>query len=361
MDIFLETRIWAVDPDYPDPRVIALAAERLRQGALVAFPTETVYGLGANALDALAVARIFQAKQRPASDPLIVHIYDISWLEKVAREIPDQAWMLAQQFWPGPLTLILKRHMRIPAIVSAGLDTVAVRVPGHPVALALLAQATVPIAAPSANLFARTSPTSAQHVLEDLAGRIDLVLDAGSTSIGLESTVLDLTVSPPMMLRPGGISLEALQQVRSDVAYCPRHIAADSIVEASASPGMLSRHYAPAARLLLFTGPSDSVLNSMYATAQRLIADQQTVGILLPEEEQAMFADMSVELVSLGSYTDLAQIGHNLFASMRELDRRGVDAMLTHGFVQQGVGLAIWDRLFRAADGHVIEVTTATS
>src|SRR5262245_22416754 len=198
------TKIIIVNPVAPEPAVIQQAASVIRAGGLVAFPTETVYGLGANALDATAVARIFAAKGRPASDPLIVHIAAFAQLDDIAEQIPPLARELAAAFWPGPLTLVLRRRSIVPANVSAGRETVAVRMPAHPVALALCGAAGVPIAAPSANLFTRTSPTEAEHVLEDLAGRIDLLLDGGPTPIGLESTVLDLTQSPPALLRPGG-------------------------------------------------------------------------------------------------------------------------------------------------------------
>ncbi|HWQ14189.1 MAG TPA: L-threonylcarbamoyladenylate synthase, partial [Roseiflexaceae bacterium] len=205
------TRIHSVDPLHPDPSVIDEAAGVIRAGGLVAFPTETVYGLGANALDAAAVGRVFAAKGRPASDPLIVHLRAADQLAQVAVDIPPEAVELARRLWPGPLTLVLRRHLRVPPEVTAGRDTVAVRVPAHPVALALIAAAGVPVVAPSANLFSRPSPTTAQHVLEDLRGRVDLVLDAGPAAIGIESTVVDLTSDPPALLRPGGVPAEELR------------------------------------------------------------------------------------------------------------------------------------------------------
>jgi len=328
----------------------------LLAGGLIAFPTETVYGVGANALNEEAIGQIFRAKGRPASDPIIVHIFSLLQLEGVAIGIPDLAWQLAQKFWPGPLTLVLKRHENIPANVSARLDTVALRMPNHKVSLALLRTTGVPIAAPSANLFARPSPTTAQHVLEDLQGRIDIVLDAGPTPIGLESTVIDLTKEIPVVLRPGGIPVESLQKVIPLLKVSPKYLHINEPEAVSASPGMLSKHYSPTAELLLFTGSFKQVIAHMQETAQRLASENRIVGIMAPNEEYRFFTDMPVQIVLLGPSSDLTQIGYNLFAGMRELDRRGVHVILVRGFARNGLGLAIWDRLFRAAEGRVIDV-----
>ena len=242
----MTTKHLPIDRLAPAAEAIALAGETIRAGGLVAFPTETVYGLGANAWDTQAVARIFHAKGRPSTDPLIVHIADMEQLSQVARAIPASARELCRRFWPGALTLVLPKANAIPANLTAGLDTVAVRMPDHAVALALLRNAGVPIAAPSANLFSRPSPTSAQHVLEDLAGHVDIVLDAGSTTIGLESTIVSLVDNPPRLLRPGGISLESLREIVPDLRYEPQYIAEDG--EAAPAPGTMLKHYAPRAR-----------------------------------------------------------------------------------------------------------------
>jgi L-threonylcarbamoyladenylate synthase len=349
------TIVIRVDPNALDQAVIQQAAKVLLAGGLVAFPTETVYGLGANALDAAAVQRIFAAKGRPASDPLIVHIAALEQLNSVAEDLPALAHSLAQAFWPGPLTLVLKRRQVIPPTVSAGRDTVAVRIPDHPVPLALARAAGLPIAAPSANLFTRPSPTTAAHVLEDLNGRVDLLLDGGPTSIGLESTVLDLSSAQPALLRPGGISIEALRQYIPDLDFTPRYVEHDTAEQSPASPGMLLKHYSPRAELLLFAGPAEQALARMRQAALAAIGRGERVGVMLPDEEISAFADLPVKAVPLGSRADMDQIGRRIFASMRELDTQEVERILVRGVERRGIGLAIWDRLVRAAEGRVIE------
>lgn len=349
----IETEVLPVDPARPEPAVIERAAEAIRQGQLVAFPTETVYGLGANALDAEAVDRIFEAKKRPASDPVIAHLASAQQLPQVAAEIPALAWQLAEQFWPGPLTLALRRQPSIPANLSAGLDTIAVRVPSHPVAQALLQAAGVPIGAPSANLFARPSPTTAQHVLEDLGGRVELILDGGPTPIGVESTVVDLTQAVPLVLRPGGVQLEALQQIMPGLRFNAKYLERET---PAVSPGMLLKHYSPAAELRLFTGPFKQMIAQMQAHTQRLLAAHQRVGLMLSAEDYPYFNDFPVEVAILGSETDLAQLAAALFAAMRTLDQKQVKVILVRDYGREGLGLAIWDRLLRAAEGKVIGV-----
>ena len=353
----IETQVLQVDPVHPDPELVKIAARQLQAGGLVAFPTETVYGLGANAFDTQAVARIFEAKRRPAADPLIVHIASITQLETIVSSIPDTARMLTAQFWPGPLTLILNRHACIPGNVSAGLDTVAVRMPSHPVAHALLLAAEVPVAAPSANLFTRPSPTTAQHVLDDLHGRIDLVVDGGPTTIGLESTVLSLVEDPPVILRPGGVSIEALQAILPTVTLNPRYLKSDDTQAAIVSPGMLLRHYAPNAEIQLFAGSLEPVLTRMQLVAQELTAVGRSVGVLVPDEERDIFSNIPVRVELLGSHGDLTQISANLFAGMRRLEGAGMEIILVHGFDHSGLGIAIWDRLLRAAEGRFIKVS----
>jgi L-threonylcarbamoyladenylate synthase len=343
------TRILKVNPQAPEPDLIAEAAAVIRAGGLVAFPTETVYGLGANALNANAVAGIFVAKGRPTEDPLIVHLASADDMPRVVREIPETAARLAQKFWPGPLTIILPRHADLPAGVTAGLDTVAVRVPAHPVALALLRAAGVPIAAPSANRFGFTSPTTARHVLADLEGRIDLILDGGSPTIGVESTVLDVSVQPACILRPGGIPREALQAVLGEVALFDGAVA-EAEKKPLPSPGMLSRHYAPRSPLTLYQSmDAPAALKRMAAEAEVQLRHGKRVGVLIAVEDQPAFAGLAVEVQTVGSAGDPLQIAHNLYASLRALDESGVDLILARDFGVEGLGLAIRDRLRRAA------------
>jgi L-threonylcarbamoyladenylate synthase len=351
-----QTQVLQIDSQNPQSDHIQVAVEILRRGGLVAFPTETVYGLGANALDGIAVERIYQAKRRPANDPLIVHIHEVSQLDLLAVNIPDSARQLAQKFWAGPLTMVLKRAANVPSNVAHGLDTVAVRMPVHPVAHALIKAAGFPIAAPSANTFTRPSSTSAAHVLEDLNGRVDLVLDGGAASIGLESTVIDMTQGEPVVLRPGGILLEQLQEIIPSVRLSPRFLAMNG-QQVSSSPGMLTKHYSPRAHLMLFDGPLDVVMIAMADTAQRLVANGKRVGILAVEEEAPQFTELGVRIISLGKRDDLSQIARVLFGAIRALDAQGVDSILVRSFGQEGLGAAIWDRLIRAAEGNVIRVS----
>jgi L-threonylcarbamoyladenylate synthase len=264
----MQTAVLAVDPLAPGPAVIARAAAVLRDGGLVAFPTETVYGLGAVALDAAAVGRIFAAKGRPAHNPLIVHVPDEAGARAVAGEWPAAADLLAARFWPGPLTLVVPKAANVPEVVTAGGPTVAVRVPAHPVALALLRAAAVPVAAPSANRSTSLSPTRAEHVLRDLAGRIDLLLDGGPTAGGIESTVLDVTSTPPRLLRPGLIGPAELEAVIGSVTFS--HAAADETAGVLRSPGMMSRHYAPRKPLECVEGDSLSHVEELAAAGERV-------------------------------------------------------------------------------------------
>ncbi|MFO7633122.1 MAG: L-threonylcarbamoyladenylate synthase [Caldilinea sp.] len=358
--MMVATQVLHVDPHQPDAESIAVAAQALADGRLVAFPTETVYGLGANALNPAAVERIFAAKQRPFTDPLIVHLAGVEQVAQVAAEIPPIVYTMAAHFWPGPLTLVLRRGPDVASNVSAGRDTVAVRVPAHPVAHALLVACGLPIAAPSANLFSRPSPTTAQHVLDDLAGRIDIVLDGGPTTIGLESTVVDLTCTPPVLLRSGGEGVDALRELLPDlrVPETPLVVAA---TEAAPAPGSLLKHYSPRAPLFLLRGAAEDACRLAHAAVRMLHDRGLRAGLLLPDEEFAACADLHAELVSLGPAHDLVAIGRYLFARLREVDSLSVDVILARPVAADdnhgGLGLAIRDRLFRAAEGRVIDAT----
>ncbi|HSW09506.1 MAG TPA: L-threonylcarbamoyladenylate synthase [Bacillota bacterium] len=334
------TRVWYVKPEHPDPAALAEAASILRRGGLVAFPTETVYGLGADATSPRAVHGIFQAKGRPPDNPLIVHFAaagDLPSLSATARR-------LAASFWPGPLTLVIPRVPAIAPEVSCGLDTLAVRVPDHPVAQGLIRRAGVPLAAPSANRSGRPSPTTGDHVLADLDGRIDGLLDAGPTRVGLESTVLDLTVDPPAVLRPGGISLEDLRRILPET--CVAGLAAGP----ARSPGIRHRHYAPRARVVPVEGAGSGAHAALKAMVIRLRAEGLRVGALLTAELAG--ADLGADVVrSMGSRADLAAVAAGLYAGLRAVDEAGVDVILVDcDFPSVGLGRAIRDRLARAAD-----------
>ncbi len=350
----LSTRVIPVDPSDPAREVIGEAAALIRDGQLVAFPTETVYGLGANALDAQAVGRIYEAKGRPATDPVIVHVQSPDQVREVAARVTDLALALIDAFWPGPLTLVLPRGPRIPPNVSAGLSTVAVRMPAHPVALALIRASGVPIAAPSANRFAHSSPTTAQHVLDDLAGRLALILDGGPTSVGVESTIVDLSGDLPRLLRPGGVPLESIAQIAPDVEVVACYALPGE--GPTIAPGMLLKHYSPRAELRLFDGPDASLCRALADAVVELRSAGRSVGLLVADEDRESLSPPGVPLVSLGSLADLEQIARNLFAGLRELDARGVDVILARAYPPSGIGLAIRDRLLRAAEGRITHV-----
>lgn len=347
----ITTQVLLIRSTDPQTELIARAAAIIRAGGLVAFPTETVYGLGANALNREAVARIFAAKGRPVYDPLIVHIVSPTELPLVAHSVPEVAQRLAERFWPGPLTLVLPRAAAVPTIVTAGLETVAVRCPNHPVALALIKASGTPIAAPSANRFGRTSPTTAQHVLEDLNGRIELILDGGPTPIGVESTVLDLTNPEPVILRPGGVPREALEAVLGPVTLRERVPVPEAGMP---SPGLLDRHYAPRAELRLFIGPTDAILKAMRDEAHAQISASRRVGVLVADEDAPAFADLDVIGETVGPAKDLDRVAQRLFGALRALDAQGVEVILARDFEAHGLGTAIRDRLRRAADTTVM-------
>ena len=354
----MKTRVLQVDRDKPDADAIEEAAAALRAGKLVVFPTETVYGLGAHALDAAAVQRIFDAKERPANDPLIVHVAHIGQVAQCATGMPAGARKLALSFWAGPLTLILQKKPDVPDLVTAGLPSVALRVPSHRVARALMETAGIPIAAPSANRFSRPSPTTAAHVLEDLDGRVDLILDAGGTDIGLESTIVDFTTDPPVLRRPGAITYEQVHSLVPEVIVQTGRGQGD---EAQPAPGQMTRHYAPRAELTLYEGPAGAVLGRVTADVRTATAAGDRVGVLAPEEDLSALAPEiaarasagRIETVPYGSRSDLERSGRELYASIRALDATGVAKIFAIGVGSDGLARAIHDRLMRAADGRI--------
>lgn len=349
----MHTEVVLVSPDAPSEEAIAPAAAALKAGELVAFPTETVYGLGANALDGAAVAQIFAAKGRPADNPLIVHVADRSAVSQVVKDLPPKAVALMDAFWPGPLTLVLPRQAVIPTEVSAGLETVGVRMPSHPVALALIRAAGVPVAAPSANRSGRPSPTSAEHVLEDMNGRIPWVIDGGETGVGLESTVLDMTVDPPVMLRPGGVTVEQLQPVIGEVRIDPG-VNGVAKSDRPRSPGMKYTHYAPKAPVLLIEGPVLRMQEKIIDLAEEYAAEGKRVGILCATESMGRYGAPVV--LDYGNRHQLELVAANLFRSLRAFDRHEVDVVLAEAVPETGIGLAVMNRLRRAAGGRVVSV-----
>jgi L-threonylcarbamoyladenylate synthase len=333
----------------PEPALIAEAADLIRRGRLVAFPTETVYGLGANALDETAVNSIFAAKGRPPENPVIVHVADALAAQLLARDWPEKAAKLAERFWPGSLTLVLPKQPMVPDAVTAGGVTVGLRVPAHPVALALLQMADVPIAAPSANRSTQISPTTADHVLRGLEGRIDLLLDAGPTSGGLESTVLDLTVDPPQLLRPGLVTVAQIEEVVGPIAVDKR-LADETPTTALKSPGLLERHYAPRAKVVCVRAGDDAIV-------LRLLAEVNQVGWLrfclntgrphpspLPEGEGDFRRLRMIEMP-----TEAAEYSARLYAALHELDDAAVDVIVVDLPPRDNAWLAVHDRLRRAS------------
>lgn len=352
---YKHTEVLVIDPVHPDPATIERAAALLCAGEIVVFPTETVYGLGADALQTGAVERIFVAKGRPFNDPLIVHVADEDTLKRLTSSIPRQAKLLAQAFWPGPLTLILPRSSLVPKIVTAGLETVAVRMPRHAVALALIRATGSPIAAPSANRFMHVSPTTAQHVLADLNGRVPLILDGGPCEVGVESTVLDLCSTVPTILRPGGVSLEALRTVLPDVQP-PSQLVGETLVVALQSPGQLLTHYAPAVPLLLFDGTVEAMHAAMLAEVRRRLELGERVGVLVADEDVATFRNSGAVVRTLGAAAAPEQVAAALFAGLRALEEANVQVILSRSFDEHGLGLAIRDRLLKAAGGKVFNM-----
>ena len=335
-----------LDPE-KQKKEVELAGKILREGGLVAIPTETVYGLGANALDKHAVRRIFEAKSRPQDNPLIVHIADFFQLASLVREIPDSAKLLAQHFWPGPLTMIMKKADCIPQETSGGLDTVAVRFPSHPVAQAIIRAAGIPIAAPSANLSGKPSPTTARHVLDDMDGKIEMIVDGGECSVGVESTVLTLAGDHPVLLRPGGVSIEEIRRLLPDAQVDP---AVEHKLEEgrrAASPGMKYKHYAPLAKVIVLAGGRQAYLN--YVNSH---AGDGVWALCFAEDEDKL----KVPALCYGAQLDSNAQARHLFDALRRFDELGAKTVYAHCPDRSGVGLAVYNRLIRAAGFAMIQL-----
>lgn len=323
------------------------AGRILRKGGLVGIPTETVYGLAANAFNGAAVARIFKAKCRPMDNPLIVHIAEISEWKPLVKKITHEAEKLAKKFWPGPLTIILPKSDLIPDEVSAGLETVAVRMPSHPVARGIIKAAGVPLAAPSANLSGKPSPTAAAHVLHDMSGRIEAVVDGGECGVGVESTVISLAGDVPCLLRPGGVTLEQLRETLGEVNV--NHAVYDQLKdgETAASPGMKYKHYAPSAKVVVLRGESEEYIKFVNSHAGGGVA------AICYDEEIPL---LNVKTISCGKMGDSESQAHFLFEALRKADDIGAEIAYAHYPSTDGVGLAVYNRLMRAAAFEVIDV-----
>lgn len=335
------------------PGELKEAGEILKRGGLVAFPTETVYGLGADALNEEAAAKIYAAKGRPSDNPLIVHIADFQALSEIAEEIPAAAKRLADAFWPGPLTMIFKKKERVPLGTTGGLDTVAVRMPDHELARALIRAGGGYIAAPSANTSGRPSPTTAAHVEEDLSGKIDMILDGGPVRIGLESTIVDLSGREPVILRPGYVSQEMLRQVIGAVSMDRGLIEADSQVRPKA-PGMKYRHYAPKAAMVIVEGPGERVVEKIQDCLRKGAAAGERIGVICTDETAGAYQGGIVK--TIGSQEDELSIAHNLYGILREFDEIQVDRIYSEAFDTPRMGQAIMNRLMKAAGHQMIKV-----
>lgn len=348
----MQTILKKVDIDNIDSNIIKEASKLLQEGNMVAFPTETVYGLGANALDAEASHKIYEAKGRPSDNPLIVHVADRRQILPLVTGIPKKAELLMEAFWPGPLTLIFKKSDIVPKGTTGGLDTVAIRMPNHKVALALIETADIPIAAPSANTSGRPSPTRAGHVMEDLQGRISMVLDGGEVGIGIESTIVDVTSEIPMILRPGYITKKMLEDVVGTVTIDPAISGPLKQDVRPKAPGMKYKHYAPKADFKMFDGEMEKVTKRINELAKDYIEQGYKVGIIASHETVSQY--QYGEVVEIGSRLDEITISRNLYRVLREFDDRNVDYILGETFGSEELGQAIMNRLLKAA-GYQVE------
>ena len=344
----METKVFVARDNYINDEELKEASAVIRSGGLVAFPTETVYGLGGDATNPEASRKIYAAKGRPSDNPLIVHIADFSQLRNIVAEVPQEAEKLAEAFWPGPLTMILRKNEVIPYETTGGLDTVAIRMPSHPVARAFLQDSGCMIAAPSANTSGRPSPTTAQHVWEDLHGKIEILLDGGPVGIGIESTIVDLSEERPMILRPGFITQEMLSAVLGDVGMDPG-LASENSKQPPKAPGMRYRHYVPKADLTLVEGTMEEVISKINALTREAQAMGKSVGVLATEENKDRY--VADHVIVIGQRQDEAEIARHLFDVLRQFDDLQVDLIYSESFAAAGVGQAIMNRLLKAA-GH---------
>ena len=351
----METKVIRMEDRAPvDPSLLSEAAQILRSGGLVGFPTETVYGLGGNALDPGASKKIYAAKGRPSDNPLIVHISRMEELPPLVTEIPETARKLAAAYWPGPMTMILNKSALVPHETSGGLETVAVRMPSDPIANAMIRLAGVPVAAPSANTSGRPSPTTAQHVLEDLGGKIEMIIDGGPVQVGVESTIIDLTEEQPTLLRPGAVTVPMLEKILGPVRLDPVLTKPLGPGIHPKAPGMKYRHYAPRADMILVDGTREQVVSEIRRRTEEAIAAGKKVGIIASEETRGSYSAGDVR--SVGTRADEATVAHNLFAVLRQFDADGVDIIYSEAFPDDGIGLAVMNRMNKAAGHHHLRI-----
>ena len=348
----MNTEIVKVDAANIDETVIEKAADIIKNGGLVAFPTETVYGLGANALDADASKKIYEAKGRPSDNPLIAHIASLDTLEEIVEDVSDVAKKLIDKFWPGPMTLIFNKKPNVPDSTTGGLDTLAVRFPSNKIAMELIKKSGVPIAAPSANTSGKPSPTKGEHVIEDLDGKVDMILDGGEVGLGLESTIIDVT-DKPTILRPGFITQEMLEEVIEEVELDKTLLAKPSEDFAPKAPGMKYRHYAPKTELVIVKGDSEKVAGRIREEIENFDGEAAVITV---DEHQSLYEEVDAKVVSWGSLENMNAIAHQIFDALRRVDDWGVDIIYCEAFEEKDLGLAVMNRLTKAAGYQVIDV-----
>jgi L-threonylcarbamoyladenylate synthase len=350
----LKTEILKINRLNPEIEKIRHAAQIIKKGGLVVFPTETVYGLGANAFDEDAVRKVFKVKGRPPDNPLIVHIADINYIKILTKGIPPKAKELIKKFWPGPLTIVLKKSNKVLDIVTAGSDAVALRMPDNKIALSLIKECGLPLVAPSANRSGRPSPTRTKDVIEDMEGLVDLIIDGGTTKIGIESTVIDMTVDIPTILRPGAITVEAIEKTIGDVGMITLEKSKDGLISATIepvkSPGIKYKHYAPKAELIIVEGKVEDVQKKIEIMAEEAIKDKKKVGVIT-FRKGTRYKDCIVFFCG----SDPKTIAKRLFSILREMDRRNVDIIISEFLKDKGIGLAVADRLKRASGFNIIK------
>lgn len=354
----METRIIEIDPINPELEKLRYCAKVIKSGGLVAFPTETVYGLGACIYLEDAVKKIFKVKNRPLDNPLIVHISNLNQLVNLVKEIPRRVQKLINEAWPGPLTLIFKKKKNVPHIVTGGLDTVAIRMPAHPVALNLIELSSCPIAAPSANLAGRPSPTNPKHVIEDLFGKIDVIIDSGDTFFGVESTIINIATDPPVLLRPGPLPVEKIVELLNEEVIIPRFAKGLTESKIALSPGTKYRHYSPLKPLILIEASDYSELSKLVRKVielcRKLNKNGKKVLIIASDETKNNYTDCTV--ISLGSRGNLYEVARNLYKTLRMIDKLDIDVAIIEGFEEKGIGLAIMNRLRKASGMNIIKI-----